>query len=65
MKGGVNVEQTLKERIQDLIRTEREVNAQHEQDNLTGFKGDIFMPVFINGKEAVLKQLEKLLQDSP
>lgn len=56
---------SLREQIQELIYLERKVNEQHKQDNLTSFKGDIFMPVFINGKEAVLKQLEKLLQDSP
>ena len=59
------MEKSLREKIQELIHLEREVNEQHRRDNLTSFKGDTLMPVFINGKEAVLKQLEKLLQDSP
>lgn len=59
------MEKSLREKIQELIHLEREVNEQHRRDNLTGFKGDTLMPIFINGKEAVLKQLEKLLQNSP
>ncbi len=51
-----------KERLAEFINWERSINKVHMKDN-DSFGNDQSMVMFVKGKEAVLKNLEKMLQE--
>lgn len=53
---------SFKERLAEFINWERNINKVHMEDNAS-FGNDQNMLMFIRGKEAVLENIEKMLQE--
>lgn len=57
------MDKTLKEQVSKFIEEHRQINNTHMEGNAS-FGNDPNMVLFVQGKEAVLKGLEELLQES-